>query len=286
MTPNVVVGKRIGFWQAMSPGMKLFIFGAPTAGVVLSVRSFVAGDTTWGGIYAFLALVLALVAKSFWSDARATSEIVSACPVCGVERQRNFIALRNEAEPPSSCGACIAYLRVNLDTLQVREERADAIDGFYWVGRAQYESVVPRGDDEQRRFKFEMPTMCAVCGVSEAPALRTLAPMATPDAGVIGAVASGVATEVAYETGIEKVDRRYGSNTVTSDFELDLQLRELQMHVCAEHTRITAHGVEYEKGNLAFPAYRHYKAFCELNHITAGTDTLSPAPATARVVSS
>jgi hypothetical protein len=266
MPPNVVVGKRVSS-KGLPPGLALY--AAAVVLVVFAVLRFIDGDATSGVVLAVGAGVVAIVGVMFAGDAKRTSEIVSACPVCGIERQRKFIAWRGEPEPPSACGACLAYLRVNLGSLEVKEEAADATDGFYWVGAAQYQSVVPRGDDEQGRFKFQMPTMCAVCGAPEAPVLRTLSPMATADAGVIGAVASGVASEAAFDTGFAKANRRYESNTLSSGAELDLQLMDLQMHVCEQHTSIRHSGCEYKDGNLAFHSYRHYKAFCELNHITA-----------------
>jgi hypothetical protein len=222
------------------------------------------------------------VARTFWGDAKRASEIVSACPVCGVEAQRSFNAWRNEREPSAACNACIAYLRLNVESLEVKEEAIDATDGLYFVTAAQYQSVVPQCDDERHRFMFVMPTMCAVCGDPEAPLLRTLSPMASADAGFLGAVASEIAND-AFDA---KASRRYGTNTLSSGAELDTQLMELEMHVCAKHTAVTERGVEYSDGDLAFHSYRHYKAFCELNKLTGRTEPNDARPPVARVVSS
>lgn len=101
--------------------------------------------------------VVALVGGMVAGDAKRMSEIVSACPVCGAERQRKFMALKDEPDPPSACGACLAYLRVNLGSLEVKEEAVEAT-GSYAVQPAQYQSVVLRNGDAERSFKFEMPT--------------------------------------------------------------------------------------------------------------------------------
>ena len=277
MTSNVVVGKRVTGESGMPAGLTMYIVAALL--VVLAVRSFAAHDSTFGGLYVFGALVAALVARTFRGDAKRTSDILSSCPVCDVERQRSFMAVRDEREVTTACEACIAYLRVNLDSLAVTEEPADATGGTYSVSPAQYSSVTPSA--------LQMPTMCAVCGASPAPLLRTLDPVTEPDAGVIGAVASGVATEVAYETNILRADRRYGSNTPSPGAELDFQLGKLEMHVCEKHTSITARGCEYDDGTIFFGSYRYYKAFCELNHIKAKSTLAEPAETpTARVVSS
>ena len=205
--------------------------------------------------------------------------------MCGVVRPRSFTALKNERHPTASCGACVAYLRLAPDSLEVKEERDDATGGFYWIGRAQYESVVPRSNGEDRPFEFQMPAICAVCGAPDAARVRTFDPMATADAGIIGAVAAGVASEVAVDTGLAKANRRYDSNRPSSEAELDLALRHGQMGVCDKHVSITDRGVEYGDGNLVFRSYRHYKAFCKLNAITAETKPPQAEAPQARVVS-
>jgi hypothetical protein len=272
-----VVGKRV---TGESPGWTLYIVAAVL--VVLSVRSFVAHDPAWGGVYAFAAVVVALIGRTLRGDTKRTAEILSACPVCGAPRQRGFMVVRDERNPYTSCGACIAYLRLDLDSLEVSEEASDA-NAIYVVNAAQYVNVVPRTNVG---FKFQMPTICAVCGAAEAPHLRKLAPVSRPNAGVIGAVASGVASEVAFDAGFAQANRNYNSNTLSSGAELDLQLREVETHVCDKHTAITERGVEYSDGDLLFALYRHYKAFCELNHISAPRGAEDAGPPQARLVAS
>jgi len=265
MTSNVVVGKRVK--ASGTPAWVTWSIAAVVL-VVLSVRSFIEGDTAFGAVFAVAGVVVALAGRALAGDEKRGSEILSGCPVCGVQRQRRFDMVGKEQTPHAACAACIAYLRLDLDSLQVKEEPDDATGGFYFVGRAQYESIVPRSDENDRPFNFVMPTICAVCGAPEAPVLRPLSVMTTTmDAGILGAVAS----EVANDAVGAKATRRYESNTPSSDAELDLALRHVEMHVCDKHTSIVDHGVEYGDGNLAFHSYRHYKAFCELNHIKAET---------------
>jgi hypothetical protein len=273
-----VVGKRV---TGESPGWTLYIVAAVL--VVLSVRSFVTDDPAWGGVYAFIAVVVALISRTLRGDAKRMTYVMSPCPVCGVERKRGFAMSRNERTPYESCGACIAYLRLDLASLEVSEEAADATGSHYWVRAAQYQAVVPRSGGPEPRFEFVMPRLCAVCGSPDAPELRRIDPNTAGDAGVLGAVAS----EAANLALGAQANRSYESNMLSSGVELDLQLRDVEMYVCAKHTSILDRGIEYRDGDLIFYSYPHYKAFCELNHITAEKKASeADGPPKARVVAS
>lgn len=258
MTPTVVVGKRVDR-KGLPPG--LMVFAAAVVLVVYAVLRFLDGDTTIGVVLVVGAGVVALVGGMVAGDAKRTSEIVSACPVCGAERQRKFMALKDEPDPPSACGACLAYLRVNLGSLEVKEEAVEAT-GFYAVQPAQYQSVVPRNGDAERSFKFEMPTMCAVCGEPDASSLRDIVD-GNPAAGAGG----GLTGNLAYRANSNPVP-----GTATSPGkELDAALSNLKIPVCAKHSPTAFHGevVSYWDGTLMFTSYRYYKGFCMLNGIAS-----------------
>lgn len=240
------------------------------------------GGTFMGGLLSLAGLAIAGFGLWLFNGARKTPVIACACPVCGIDRIRGFIeqptpskAMANLSEKarrraiekmekdgwPTECGACIAYLRIRRETLEVREQSIDASDTsltHYRVTPDQYVSITKRGDDAERTFQFQFPAMCAVCGAPDAPLRRK----------------------------VGDPNRSLGTTDIIDDYllwehpsfpgpktggeQLDDALRGLETPVCANHTQTDYRGdaLAYERGTLRFASYRYYKAFCALNGIT------------------
>jgi hypothetical protein len=275
----------------MTPGELMFIFVVAPICVVLAVRWFVGlrhvngglfsddnvGDTVEGGLLALGGFGVGALALVLFRADQRSGVIESACPVCGAHGQRCFMEATNRQERPTPCGACPGYLRVSLATREVREESLDASDEKqlrFELRSEQYEPVVPRGDDEDHQFQFKMPSMCAVCGAPDAPLLR--------DIGESGRTLSTTSI------GEQLTYRAYasGRSTTASPGELrDAALRHLKTPVCSQHPQRGFFGdaLAYQHGTLRFASYGFYKAFCELNHITAGLEATASGPPEAKI---
>ena len=254
MTQPKVVGRRIGFWQGTNSLMIAIIFGVCPLCVIFAVRA--------GGAFALAGLGVAALGVWLYRNERRAYVIISACPVCGVEAQRDFRDATNKKVWPVPCGRCLAYLRLQPKKLEVREEAFTASNAAltpYQLRSEQYEAVVPRRDDEDRQFEFAMPAMCAVCCASDAPFTREIGYAGNVDAG------GGLTGTVLYRSTNNPVGR-----PPDRDDSFERALKHVQTPACAQHSKPgSGNAMEYDGGTLRFASYRFYKAFCELNHITA-----------------
>lgn len=291
MTPKVVIGKRLPFWKGMTPGEVLYILASPVF-LVLAVRWFLGlrhvqgglfsddnfGGTVMGGLFAIAGLIAGGYGIWMLLFAKHTGVIVSACPSCGVERKRSFADANRKDDYPAPCGACLTYLRVK--GLEVSEESIDAFDTMKSCCQLQPETYVPIVKrDPQGRFLFAIPAMCAVCCSSDAALLRDIGEWGRTnnDIGILGTIVSAAASEVAADAGVSYANRpqhNAPSTSVSALEQLDLGLRQLKTPVCDKHTEMKDHlgngnALAYWHGTLTFASYRYYRAFCELNQLTA-----------------
>jgi hypothetical protein len=276
MTQAKVVGRRLGFWQGTDSVMLAIILVVCPLCVILSVRWFLGlgdihtrldndlGDTVVGGALALAGLGIGAVGISLYRSARRAHVIVSVCPVCGAEGQRDFGNARNKGERPVACGYCLAYLRVDPKKLVVREEPPGTCDdrfSRYEVRFEQYDAIVPRGVGEDRPVEFTMPTMCSVCCTPDAPILEEISDHNTPAAGGF----------------IDAATRRPYNNSVaplaeTKNDRRERSLKHLKRPSCSKHINKNGwwHALEYERGSVRFASYPYYQEFCALNHISEG----------------
>jgi hypothetical protein len=304
--PSVVVGKRRSFWKGMSRTELVWVFVASPVCALLAIRWFIGlrlvdsplgdnfGGTFWGGLLSIVGLAIAGFGVWLFISAVRTPVIASACPVCGIERVRGFFerpppttelaklsktarrrALHKAEDEgaPTPCGACIAYLRIHLDTLEVREQSIVAIGEHttpYGVRPVQYVSVVKRGDDADHTFQFQFPAMCAVCGSPDAPLRRKVSDRFPRDAR--GGVVDTLLWRSSHNAPLD--------HKKTPSEELDDGLRGLETPVCANHTQTVydSDAVTFDNGSLNFAGYRYYKEFCALNRIIKGEDATSSRP--------
>jgi hypothetical protein len=183
------------------------------------------------------------------------------CPCCGVVASRRFESLTDRWSPSTPCGACIAYLRrTGTDEMQeVAIETFEMIGRPYALTAEQYLPVVKRTN--RNYFKFEMPTMCSVCGDPNAPYKRDIGDGDAFDTSLDGFWSQK--NHVLPQAGM-------GPSAPSAEDVNSRGLSELKSPVCAKHTKdaeVFGEALEYTSGKLEFASYRYYKAFCELNKI-------------------
>ncbi|HSD91197.1 MAG TPA: hypothetical protein VLB44_26925, partial [Kofleriaceae bacterium] len=234
------------------------------------------GQVDFGDIVGSAAIALiAGVAGGFgvWSffDTRRSLVLESECPCCGSFRRRTFADPGDPISCAVECGSCIAYLRASREPLEVREESPGASQP-YLPFVLDPELYVPKARiNNHQRFEFEMPTMCAVCGVRDADQRRPIAFAGGGDPGVLGDIAGAVASDLAGKTrGSGGVLGGVGKSSSLEKYAA--QLMGIETAVCTKHTReadrLATPPLEYRNDKLLFTSYGYYKAFCTLNHIT------------------
>ncbi len=281
--PKVVIGKRRSSWLGQRWKDLAYSFVSIPV-LVWCVRWFIAtfreghlfdddhfGHTiAGGGIVGFIMVLSGIGVFALISSLRDVV-LDSPCPCCGAERRRNF-----ENPPckyPKACGACLVYLRAN--GLEVTEERLDAYKEFatpYELSSERYLPAVRRSNANQ--FEFRWPDMCAVCGAA-ASQRRDIGEWGKiqVDMGILGEVVHivGVEAGVAPRRDSEMVHHIPSSTSKTRTEQLDDKLKNLEVPVCAQHTKRewSANPLEFKSGMLVFASYRYYKAFCEINQVGA-----------------
>ncbi len=299
MTQNVVVGKRLSYWKGIPQKEMIIIFVVSPLCAVLAIHWFIGlchvedpfgdnfGGTLCGGLLSIAGLAIAAFGVWLFATARRTPVIASACPVCGIERARSFseqpaptkelaklskkarrraLQKAEDEGDPTECGACIAYLRIHIDTLEVREQSLDASDTcftHYHVTSDQYLPLVKRGDDADHTLECQFPAMCAVCCATDAPLRRKIGNCDRGNAGD-GAVLNAL---------MWRSSRNPSPLEKSASEKLRDGLRGLETPVCANHrqTDVLGDALAYDNTTLRFASYGYYKAFCELNGITKGT---------------
>lgn len=281
--PKVVIGKRRSSWLGQRwKDVALSAVSIPV--FVWCVRWFIAtlreghlfdddhfGHTIAGGaIVGFIMLISGIYVAALLSSLRDVV-LDSACPCCGAAGRRNF---RNPpCKDPVACGSCVAYLRAN--GLEVTEERLEAMTENstpYEIPSKRYLPAVRRSNANQ--FEFRWPDMCAVCGAA-ATQRRDIGEWGKiqADTGILGEVVHivGVEAGVAPRRDSEMVHHIPSSTTKTRTEQLDDKLKNLEVPVCAQHTKREYYGnpLKFKSGMLVFASYRYYRAFCELNQIGA-----------------
>lgn len=272
MTGSKVVGRRLGFWRGTNPFVLAFVFVICPLCVVLSARYLVGlrhvpnlfedfGDYLIPSVLAVVGLLMGPIGLWTLSRSRRAYVIVSACPACGFEKQRDFGDAKQKNPTPVACGHCLAYLRVHPKKLVVRELSRDEpsnLISYYGLWSEQYVGIVPRRDDQpDRPFAFTMPQLCAICSAPDAPFLYKI--------GYCGpAGGTGLLGKVAFPVNYA------GKATPSARDDLEEANQHIQTPVCARHKDYIA--MERDSGYLCFCSYRYYREFCALNHITEGPD--------------
>ena len=290
MTEPKVVGRRIGFWQGTDSWMLAIILLVCPLCVILSVRWLLGlsdlharldehfGDTVVGGALALAGLGMGALGARLFRSQRRAFVVVSACPVCGVEKQHDFGDATDKKAWPTPCGRCIAYLRIHPKKLEVREEALSAADPrrtAYKLRSEQYEPVVPRRDDGDRQFEFAMPAMCAVCCAPDSPFVAEIGYAGTVDA------RGGLTGELLW--------RSYdnpSNGQITRDDAFERALMHIQTPACEKHSkRFGGYAMKYDGGEARFASYGFYKAFCETQpHRRVGDSRCKLGRMTSKVV--
>jgi hypothetical protein len=275
---------KLPFWRAWTLKETVFAFGGPVlivGAVGWVVRLFASGigamfddanigATVVGTIAAFVALVVGWFGTSRLLAATRGVVLEGPCPSCGAVGVRLFESVADPKSPPTACGRCVAYLRAASD--KMCEESADALEMIrtpYVLVSAEYLPAVRKTN--RGFYRFDMPTMCAVCGDAHATHHREIGngdAMGT-DLGALGAI--GTLAEGVADVPFRQRDQRTGSTSEPTDDDRNSKgLSKLTAPVCAKHTKDADYfgdPLEYSSGTLKFASYRYYKAFCELNHI-------------------
>ena len=278
---KTVTGTRRPWWRSYDGFWSAAIeLGSPAA-VLWSVWWFVGmargcghdfdddhiGPTVVGSIFFFFVFVFGVVMVGMLRRTMRSFVLISPCPVCGADGQRDFFEDKRDAEP-TPCGTCLAYLRAN--GLEISEERLEAFQEIVTPYRVTHAQL-----GEQTEFAW--PPMCSVCGAADAPHHREiedadLARYAQP--GVLGTIAGDVVSNAAGIPYSARVRAKHSSLQKTPAEEaaaaLHDRLAKITTPVCDKHTAKAAYWsrpLEVSDADLSFGSYRYYKAFCEQNQI-------------------
>lgn len=213
-------------------------------------------------VFGAIALVIIIIGIFLVRWSIRGVDVEGPCPSCGANAVRQFDKPEDPTSRPSPCGACIAYLRTNETAL--REEPIEAthrIERNYELAPDQYLPTMQRVSN-RGGFKFEMPTMCAMCGDPNA-----LHKFKIRNGDALGDDPIELFTK---HNIVPMVGMAPNAGPPTEDQKNSKGLSYLVTPVCAKHTEEEElfAPLEYRSGTLAFAAYRYYKAFCELNNIT------------------
>ena len=262
-----VEGTRLPFWKGLDTLYVLIAVGAPLTllAAAYHVVQIVRGRADLIDIATAGYVVAAIVALIFLGLLRMqlqSSVIQSACPRCGFRSTRSFRVPDDKNFSPPSCGACIAYLR--LDGSLVREQPSSATYAVpcFDVKVERYASVARR--DARGYYEVPMPGICAVCGAANAREHRDISSPAPTSFGVVDTVASEYVK--AHRQGALKP---YGSHLSAGGHQ-EIYLGCMRIPVCARHTLDADPwnvGAVYETDVLRFQNYGFYKQFLALNHI-------------------
>lgn len=210
-------------------------------------------------VFGAIALVIIIIGIFLTRSSMRVVSVEGPCPSCGANAVRQFDKPEDPTSSPSPCGACIAYLRASETAL--REEAIEATENYVLVPN-QYLPALQRVSN-RGGFKFEMPTMCAMCGV---PHAQHKFKIKNGDALVDDPIELFTKHNI-----VPMVGMAPNAGPPTEDEKNSKGLSRLTAPVCDKHTEEAepfGAPLEYRSGALEFVSYRYYKAFCEMNNIT------------------